>query len=343
MKQFALNSLSVLLLFLLAGCLSPFPDPHAEDTEPIETASFSGWKEAYELKNPWMRVIVVPAAGRIVHIGFADQFNMLRHDNNLAGMDLAKEREDSFVNIGGDWIWPVAQSRWNEFSDGNWPPPPVLADRPWKGEAWKDSSHRQHCRMTRKFGEPLNVTLTRHITLFPGEPKIAIRQRIERTALSNVPVTLWQISQVAHAERVFIPISRESSFEGGYKIMMGDPPGRKHVLKTKSVLVYDALEGGEHKLGFDTRPAWIAAQKGQVLMVERIIGGPRGDYPDGGCTLQMYSNTGLGYAEIETLSAEKLLKPGRSIENTLLIECLPFPPNMESKDAAEMVEDLAGE
>ena len=57
---------------------------------------------------------------------------------------------------------------------------------------------------------------------------------------------------------------------------------------------------------------------------------PTAPYPDGGCTAEVYSNFGLGYTEIETLSEERVLKPGEILANTLHITIL----KAETEDAA---------
>jgi len=58
--------------------------------------------------------------------------------------------------------------------------------------------------------------------------------------------------------------------------------------------------------------------------------------------VEMYNNTGLGYAEIE-LEPEQVLRSGDRLENILTIECLSLPAGLAPSEAAAQVKKLLGE
>ena len=60
--------------------------------------------------------------------------------------------------------------------------------------------------------------------------------------------------------------------------------------------------------------------RGADVVFEAVANSAAGDYPDGGCVVEVYSNQGLGYSEIETLSPELNLEPGTVLENVLRIQ-----------------------
>jgi hypothetical protein len=65
-----------------------------------------------------------------------------------------------------------------------------------------------------------------------------------------------------------------------------------------------------------------------VVTVVRADHPISGDYPDGGCSLQLFAMGRGKYAEIETLSPEFHLRAGESLGNTLTIELLECHPGI---------------
>lgn len=308
---------------------------------PVAAVAYGGWSEAFRLDNGRLEVVVVPASGRIVSLRLRGGPNLLREDESLAGQFLDERSGVTWLNAGGDWIWPVSQARWTSMAEADWPPPVALADRPWRGTAWVDADGTQCCRLSREYGEPVNIRVSRTLRLAPGpSAALTIEQRIGRTAASAIPVVLWNISQVAAPSCVYLPVREASVFDGGVKVLMGERPDRERLEVVDGVAIYRAGLGGEAKLGTDCLPAWIAAEKEGYLVLERTDGNPDGPYPDGGCTLEMYANAGLGYAEIETLSPEVLLAKGDVLSNRLTIECHRLPDNLSEPEKIKWVRGL---
>jgi len=59
--------------------------------------------------------------------------------------------------------------------------------------------------------------------------------------------------------------------------MLFGAPDARTLQTCDGVLVYDAQAGGEHKLGSDSTRRWVAAQKDDILIIERTSGNPEGD------------------------------------------------------------------
>jgi hypothetical protein len=340
MKRALILAAAPLLLALAAHGQAP-SRPGEVPVKPIPPSTYQAWTNAYRLKNTAVEVIVVPAIGRIAAVRVRGGENLLRLD---ATPPADAEPAGTWHNYGGNWLCPVAQSRWTEVQGDDWPPSPLLDGRPWSGRAWVSANGNLCCVMTQEYGAPLHLKVSRQIRLDKDAPRVAIRQRVERTKASKIPVSLWSISQVADAGLVVMPADDESKFAGGSKPMMFGPPGTGTVSRCLDSIVYDVSAGGEHKLCSDSERAWIAASRGDTLLIERVTGGPlEGPYPDGGCTVEMYGNAGLGYAEIETLSREAVLEPGESLENVLHMEFHPLTTNRQACGVAEQVMTLLGE
>ncbi len=312
---------------------------------PIAPIEYRGWTNAYRLRNDTVTLVMVPDIGRIVHWGYAGETNLFRLDSDLLGRRTDPDDPVTWHNFGGDWIWPVAQSNWPLFQEGDWPPSRLLDGRPWSGRAWRSADGSLYAMMTQEYDEPLNIKVTRTFRLNRTNAAVSIRQRIERTGPSEIPVTLWNISQVRDAEWVVIPVDADSAFPGGIKPLKFDAPGEEHLDSCDETIVYNAQVGGEHKIGSDSERYWIAAVRNGTVLFERVEEREvlRGVYPDDGCRIEMYANRGLGYAEIETLSEERYLKVGESLENTLHMHLYRVSPELESCAVADAVRILIGE
>ncbi|MFH0953864.1 MAG: hypothetical protein V1873_06010 [Verrucomicrobiota bacterium] len=330
-------------VFLLAAMpTAAVPDVGADvPVAPVPAINYLGWTNAYVLQTPALEVVVVPCIGRIAQIRYRGGENLLRLDPGLAGR--VPDGKESWLNFGGDWLWPVAQSRWKDIWGSDWPPPAALADRPWDGTAWKDADGASCCLMSREYGAPVNLRVSRLIKLDREAPFFTIRQRIERTAASDVPVVLWNITQIAGAARLVLPRDPESALERGIRALLFGLPGNTQLTECARATVYDARTG-EHKLCSDSHRAWIAAQKGDTLVVEHAAEeNVKGSHPDGGCTVEMYSNAGLGYSEIETLSVESNILPGESLQNTISIHFATATNVLTDCELADVVGALLGE
>ena len=310
---------------------------------PLSTVEYEGWTNAIILKNPLLEVALAPSVGRVVKLSFKGGENLLRFDSGMRGTIPNPSAEQTWLNVGGDWLWPVAQSSWTLFAERDWPPPEALAEAEWIGTAWKDADGAQSCLLTREYKDPLHIRVNRLFKLDKEAARISIRQRIERLDDSEIPVTLWNITQVAGAEKVVLPVDEASAFKSGLQPLMFEMPGDEQLARCGDAVVY-RTSSGEHKLCSDSKRAWIAALKGDVLIVEQARGDTaNGTYPDGGCTVEMYSNSGLDYTEIETLSAEAPLDKGESLQNMLTVDIVPVGADRSDCVLAAQVRDLVGE
>jgi hypothetical protein len=341
------RSLSITLFLTTIVAVHPGQAQNASEADmpvaPLAAVEFRGWTNAIVLRNPLVELAVAPSVGRIVQLSFKGGENLLRFDSSLQGVVPGSADEQTWLNVGGDWLWPVAQSTWPSFAGTDWPPPKALAEAEWTGTAWKDADGAQSCLLTREYGDPLHIRVNRLIKLDREAARVSIRQRIERLNDSDIPVTLWNITQIAGAENVILPVDKGSMFEKGLQPLIFGMPGEEQLTRCNGAAVYDATSG-EFKLCSDSKRGWIAALKGDVLIIEQARGDTaNGTYPDGGCTVEMYSNAGLGYTEIETLSVEVPLKPGESLQNMLVIDLIPAGTNRTACALAQQVCDALGE
>ena len=87
---------------------------------PIAATSMEGWTNVFKLQNPALEIVVAPCAGRIVRISYKGDDNILRLDAGLKDRVPDGGGDELWMNYGGDWIWPVAQSRWTSIAKSDW-------------------------------------------------------------------------------------------------------------------------------------------------------------------------------------------------------------------------------
>ncbi|MDA3872722.1 MAG: DUF4380 domain-containing protein, partial [Kiritimatiellae bacterium] len=282
----------------------------------METVDYQGWKGAIRLQNRELEVVVLPQTGRLLHLSIPGGENLLTFNAGLVG-ERPPEEEGDWLNYGGDWMWPVHQDHWEKMGGARWPPLRMLDSPEWHADVKVGKEGTQWITLRKDFGDPLYVQVERQFELPRGSvAELKVHQSIRRIQASDIPVCLWQISQMHRAEQVFFDSNPESFHGEGYRKIAFDELDHSVLNTCNEVLVYEAVGKGEHKIG--TGGAWIAGRRGNQGMLLWTAGGATdGSFPDGGCSVVMYSNTGLGYTEIETQSRKVDLAPGEVLRNTV--------------------------
>ena len=299
-------------------------------TLPVPWVERYGHTNVVRISNGVLEAYVLPALGRLIELRFRGEENLFRLDTGLIARAASPSGGGrAWVNAGGDWIWPVAQERWAALGGANWPPPAAVEPGPWSAAAWQDAQGAYYCLLTNFYGPPLNLAASRLFRLDPAAARLVVQHRLQRTAPSDVPVVLWQLGQVAAPDDVMLPVDAASQFPAGWRSLGFTEPAGDAVVPCSSAAVFRVRQGGEHKAGSDSARAWVAARRGGLLMaaVERTET-PGLVRAEQGCRTTFYSNTGLGYAEAETLSDERNLKPGERIENTVELRLFHLPPDL---------------
>jgi hypothetical protein len=330
-------------LRILFPCLGLVAGLHAA-AQPILPAPYGDWTLTTILGNPKMEVVIAPEAGRILHIGYRQSFNLLRLDPGLADTSFLHDADPpAFLNIGGDWLWPLGQGWWPSLTGSDWPPPPALAEAAWDHVAVRPHDAGPRCELSRTYGDPLNLAVSRRITLDPREARFTIDQRAVRTGPSDWPAALWSVTQLDAPTRVFMPVDPSEDGDG-IQVLSGRRPAadRLRIAAGVAVIETKGMSGEPLKLGSASPRAWIAAQTKHVLILQKMRSPQYGPHPDG-CTVEVYINPGEGYSEIETLSSEHYLAEAASVENTIFVELHLLPTNLTPEAAARRVKELAGE
>jgi hypothetical protein len=200
--------------------LIPPPSPPADpnrDVGKVAALDFHGWS-AHALENSHTRVVVVPAIGRVMSLGFAGDGGMSdvlwRHGQ--LGPRLAPD-ENGWINYGGDKSWPAPQSEWERMVGKGWPPPATFDAVAYTATA-RDSAIELLSPIDPAYGLRVRrrVSLQNDVTV--------IDTAYEKVAGAPVRVAVWTITQLVSPERMFALLPARSTFAGGHRSLLPAPP-----------------------------------------------------------------------------------------------------------------------
>ncbi|MGD9873696.1 MAG: hypothetical protein AB7T27_05435 [Kiritimatiellia bacterium] len=322
-----------LLMLAALTAASAFPQPPNIPVAPLAARDYMGWTNAFRLSNNQVEAVIVPEIGRMIFFGPANGANLLRFDDYLAGKAFPKRKSDEWINFGGQWMWPAAQSVWPSFQTNDWPPSAMIDRKPWTGYAWTEADGTAACAITREYGEPLNVEARQIYRLMPSNNFVTIRQSLVRTGPSSIPVTLWNLVQVPLPSRVGFAAPAGTSDSPGWRTLMFNPPPPGSIRRCGDFVVYTPGTNDETKIGSRSRAACAAGFAGSRAVV--VKSAPNGNGAPGEISTEIYVHAGLGYAELETLSAGKNLKEEEVLSLTVQVHLTENIP--ETSDPCDQV------
>ena len=256
----------------------------------------------------------MPAIGRVMQLRMAGAAEGALWENRALDGQGPLLAGDEWINFGGDKSWPAPQSDWARQQGRDWPPPagfdssPVVAVAGERGVVLRSP-------VDQGFG----IQVTRFVELDEELPVMRIRTEFDKVAGDRVKVSVWTITQMQEPELVFIPIQRESRIPGGVIRLIETEPERLRIEGGLLSVARHRLECT--KIGTDaTSMLWVGRR--EVVRIDAEAGA--GEYPDGGCVTQIYTNPDpLPYVELETLGPLVTMNVGERIERTTVYSIAP--------------------
>ncbi len=280
----------------------------------IERISYHGWPDCYLIANGQVEAVVVPAIGRVMQFRLKGEAEGAFWENRALDGRLHDAASEEWINFGGDKCWPAPQSAWPEFQGREWPPPVGFDSRPVEAAATG-----RGVTLTSSVDPGFGIQVVRHVELDAELPVLRIRTEYRKVQGSPVRVGVWSITQMREPERVFLRLAEQSKFAYGYVRLMDAEP---EALRIEGGLLSLARHPAACvKIGSDAASmAWVG--RSCVVRIDAETG--PGEYPDGGCVTEMYTNPDqLPYVELETLGPLATLNAGDRIERTTAYTILP--------------------
>jgi hypothetical protein len=273
----------------------------------VSQVAYHGWKDCYRLASAALEVMVVPAIGRIMQIRRTGDTAGVLWENRVLDGQLAQPHSGTWANFGGDKCWPSPQSDWPRVMGHDWPPPAAFDASPLEASV-TDSGVMLKGPVDAAWG----VRAVRYVELDSSQPVMRVRTEFRKVQGKAIRVGVWTIAQFNDPACVAIELPTESRFAGGYThLSKPDPEG---LAVNGRVLTFVRHARKFVKIGSDAAEVvWV----GPSSVVRMESGFIAGEYPDGGCRVEVYTNPGeQKYVELETLGPLVNLEAGQMIEHT---------------------------
>jgi hypothetical protein len=280
----------------------------------VERVAYRGWSDSYRISNGVIEATVVPAIGRIMQLSLVgDATGAIWRNPDLEGQ-LHNPASVAWDNFGGDKCWPAPQSAWGRQAGRDWPPPVAFDSRPLRVDI-----RARGVALTSPVDPGYGIEIERLVELEPGRPVMHVRTTYAKRRGDAVQVGVWTITQMPEPERMFMQVPAATRFAKGYQLLRDTEPAALRV--EGGLLSLGRDHRCETKLGTDGGGlVWV----GENCVVRMDAETGPGEYPDGGCVTEIYTNPDpLAYVELETMGPLATLEVGASIARTTVYAVFP--------------------
>ena len=290
----------------------------------IRNQNYKGWKNAIEISNLEIKIIVVPEMGRILHFGFLNDENLFYENENLAGIQFKKgtyfteNGVKQAPNVGGNRVLPCSEEYHHLLTGSRHIPDPFINASPYSVSILKNG-----VILESPISEILGVQIKRSITIAEEGAKVEIKQELikkqaaKTVDLEKIPLTIWSLSKIKTPNISFTETSKKSIFKDGFTISKWPDAtnyAEENVVLNDTFLELKSSEKFPQKIGLDARK-YVAGYLNDTLFVEQFTFNEKAVYPDKGNSVTIFGNH--LFTELECLSPEKKLSIGESIRYDL--------------------------
>jgi uncharacterized protein DUF4380 len=295
---------------LAASAQTPARGTPKMDRTDIAKEDFHGWPNTYRLSNGIVAARVVTDVGpRIMDFRPAGGANLLHTREGVGGAG-----EDKYMFRGGWRLWIAPERTETTYA---------LDNSACQVELVGDTT----LRVTAPPQPAAGIQKQVEVTLKPGEPRLRITSRIKNVSDHPLTYAAWSLPVLAPGGRAFLPLDIGSltAFDATRRLILwsyaklADPryhcADRLVQIDHTRVQAAPAAQTGRHrdesKIGVDSSQGWQAYLLHGTLYLKRFPHDPAGQYPDGGATMEVYSNH--EFLELEHLGPLTTIAPGEEI------------------------------
>jgi hypothetical protein len=293
----------------------------------VERISHHGWPDSYLLANGLIEAVVVPAIGRVMQLRLKGEAEGVFWENRALDGQLNYPSSSEWINFGGDKSWPAPQSDWPAHQGRAWPPPVAFDALP--AEAVVTA---RGLTLTSPVDPGFGIQVTRSIELDKVTPVLRIRTEYHKLAGAPLRVSVWSITQMRDPERVFMLLPEKSKHAEGYLRLGGGEPAELQV--AGRLLSLRRSANSSAKIGSEAASiVWVGPNAAVRIDAEQ----EPGEYPDGGCVTEVYTNPDpLPYVELETLGPLTSMSIGDRIARTTRYTITPRSTRDAQAEASKL-------
>jgi hypothetical protein len=281
--------------------------PHMQ----IVKEGYRGWPATYRLSNGLVEARIVTDIGpRILDFRPVGGGNVLYVRESETG----KREEAQWMFRGGWRLWIAPERAETTYA---------LDNSACQAKIVSDST----LRVTGPSQEAAGIQKQIDATLLPGEPRLRITARIKNISDHPLTYAAWSLPVLRPRGRAFVPLDAGplTAFDAIRKLILwsytefSDPRYRfgnqlveiDHAKVSPAPAAQSGRRDDESKIGVDSAQGWAAYLLDGTLFLKRFPHDPNGQYPDGGATIEAYSNH--EFIELENLGPLTTIAPGEEI------------------------------
>jgi hypothetical protein len=259
------------------------------------------WTNPLTLSNAFLRLDVPQGAGpRILGLRYRDGPNLLAELPDIVVVNPAGQ---NYRFLGGHRLWRA-------------PEDPLLSYLPEENEMDVQAAGLS-LTVTAPPESQGGLQKSLSLALDADRPRLTLKHAISNVGQAPVTFAAWAITQLVPGGTAIIPQETEDT---------GLLPNRRLTLwpytdiqsphfawGNRYVRVSANMTSGKLKLGLPNSRGWLGYWIDGLLFVKSAPFDEAADYPDGGCSSEVYC--GPEFIELETLSPLKTVVPGEQVEH----------------------------
>jgi len=215
----------------------------------------------------------------------------------LAGRNILTTPKNSEDNNWGSTFWTSPQSDWN------WPPPPELDPNPYSARLDGGALVLEGATIP-----ALGLAVTKRFSVDAERSVVNITYGIVNRGQQSRSVAPWEISRVASGGLTFFPIGAGQPWKGFQDLLP--------LVITDGVAWFPSETKpatADQKTFVDGSEGWIAHVAGDLLLVKSFPGISAAKAAPGEAEIELYTDPGRTYVEVENQGAYAKLEPGAAM------------------------------
>lgn len=291
----------------------------------MEKISYGGWQNCYRLSNGAIELVVTTDVGpRIIRCALVGESNVF----NEYADQLGKTGGDVWRIYGGHRLWHAPEAIPRSYYPDN-------------GRVYIEPYGRG-VRLVAPAEADTWMQKEIDIELDASAAAATITHRIYNRGVWAVETAAWALSVTAPGSRAIIPLPPKGThaehLEPGNTLTLWKYTDMSDVRWTwgrKYIMLQQKSQAAQpQKVGASVPDGWAAAARDGLLFVKKFTYAPGAAYPDGGCSVETYTDGDM--LELETLGPLVHLAPGafvQHVERWFLFRDVPVPQNDDDVDA----------
>jgi hypothetical protein len=213
---------------------------------------------------------------------------------SLAGKNILTAAKNSQDNNWGSTFWPSPQSDWN------WPPPAELDPNPYSAALCGPT-----LSLTSKPFAALGLSVTKQFSVDAVTGVVTVEYGLKNHGTQARSVAPWEITRVAAGGLTFFPMGDGSPTKGMQDLLNVQINGGV------AWFAYDAASiANDQKVFADGHEGWIAHVDGDLLLIKAFSDTPAAQAAPGEAEIEIYTDAGHSYIEVENQGAYVSVAPG---------------------------------